>query len=354
MLPLSSSPISHPTLPISLQPTNTKFPHVLRTNQYTNTKERAEKNNYINLQCKIGAQKSAITNLMGANNLGILKEEEDGVEHGIKQGKDPIFEGINFKNMFRREEACDPHKIKIGKWTEKEEWKLVGLVNKYKKDWVKISFLMGNRTRYQVKDKYRNLKKRNGMVQFSPEEDNKILFFYHYFKANWPRVAEYLDGRDYNKVKNRYYSNLRHLMGKDEARKRYKEILEEINIERKMRGVRNILGNYDIAESDGNSSNTQIKEISPKVEYLNSEDIFTQFSYNLQKSNIDCRNMMDSHWAFHTPLPPESIQTLQSSKNSISENYNNPINILRQQEIQIRDTLLWVQESIDRLKKEFK
>ena len=312
------------------------------------------------------------------NSINIPNKQE------INRGKDPIFEGLSFKDMFLREEVYDPNEMKKGKWTEKEELKLLDYLKEYKNNYSKIASLMGDRTRSQVKDKYRNMRRvHSRIVKYSFEEDNKILFFYHYFKGNWSRMADYFDGRDYSMVKNRYYSKVRFEIGKDEAKKRYKEILVEINIERKRRGQRSILDNYkvmlDVVDADvnGTSPKPQIPETPQpprEGENNNSEDIFGQFSYNLQISNIYCKNMMTYGWNFqtlatertktlqpHQSLTTTSLQSSSLPKNSLSGNregtqaeHKKRIDILKEQEIQLATILLWIKEYVNRQQKESK
>ena len=101
---------------------------------------------------------------------------------------------------------------KRGQWTVKEEANFLEIANKFPKNWAKISKELGDRSRTQLKDKYRQLKKRNFKLstsKFTVEEDNVIRKFIKHYGFNWKKLALHFDERSAAQLQNRYYTKLR-------------------------------------------------------------------------------------------------------------------------------------------------
>ena len=130
--------------------------------------------------------------------LIVKKEVEENIEIKASIRK---YELIDFRDMFILEDKM----IKKGRFTTDEENILLDYVKEDHHNWAKMAKKMGNRTRKQLRDKYRSLMNKSKERKFTNIEDNKILFFSQLFMRNWLEIAQMIPGRDHNMVKNRYY-----------------------------------------------------------------------------------------------------------------------------------------------------
>lgn len=109
----------------------------------------------------------------------------------------------------QRWKRLQPHKIRQ-KFTREEDDTIRNLIAKYGTNWNLIAHQLEGRTGKQVRDRYLNhLQPHLRASKFSDEEDKQILELYHKIGPKWKDIAEKLDGRTENMVKNRFYSHLR-------------------------------------------------------------------------------------------------------------------------------------------------
>ncbi|XP_045780423.1 snRNA-activating protein complex subunit 4-like [Maniola jurtina] len=94
------------------------------------------------------------------------------------------------------------------KWTREEEKYLLRLIEYYREEnyipWGKVAAAMENRTKVQVYNKYARLSEgRKG--KFLPEEDSIILTCINKFGKNYRKITEYLQGRSVTQCRDRHH-----------------------------------------------------------------------------------------------------------------------------------------------------
>ena len=100
--------------------------------------------------------------------------------------------------------------IKRGSWVKEEDKNLIKLVDKYGKNWSKLSKLIKNRTSKQIRDRYLNiLDPEINKAKFSEEEDRLIITLYKENGAIWSKMSKNFKGRTGEMIKNRFYSVLK-------------------------------------------------------------------------------------------------------------------------------------------------
>ena len=98
----------------------------------------------------------------------------------------------------------------LGYWTLEEDERLLSLYQQYGKNWKLISMHMLWRTSKQIRDRFINSLDPNlNKSQFTPEEDQKIIETYKRIGSKWTKIAQLLEGRNGDMVKNRFYSFLK-------------------------------------------------------------------------------------------------------------------------------------------------
>jgi hypothetical protein len=103
-------------------------------------------------------------------------------------------------------------------WTPDEDRHLVHLVKQHGKNWAVIAENMKGRVGKQCRERWRNhLDPNINKGEFSEREDAVILKMVEEIGTKWSQIAEHLDRRTENMVKNRYYCNLRPRMEAGES-----------------------------------------------------------------------------------------------------------------------------------------
>ena len=108
--------------------------------------------------------------------------------------------------------------LKKGYWSKEEDIKLKQLFGIYGKNWSKISKFMPERTGKQIRDRFLNSLDENlNKNQFSKEEDLKIISLYKIYGNCWVKIAQKLNGRTGDMVKNRFYSSLKKIINNEKG-----------------------------------------------------------------------------------------------------------------------------------------
>eukprot|EP01080_Neovahlkampfia_damariscottae_P011024 gene11024-3730_t len=108
-----------------------------------------------------------------------------------------------------------------GFWSESEDKKLLKAVNKYgAKNWTFISKFVSQRNGKQCRERYVNhLDPKITKLEFTPEEDKVIIDSQKIFGNSWASIAEMLQGRTPNSVKNHWYGTLSKKLNSHQKRK---------------------------------------------------------------------------------------------------------------------------------------
>lgn len=84
--------------------------------------------------------------------------------------------------------------------------------------WDNIAAAVPGRTGRQCRDRFRNYLMPNlNSEPWSPEEDRILVTKYHEIGSHWSRIAEFLNGRSSNSVKNRWYTYHQKNVKREEA-----------------------------------------------------------------------------------------------------------------------------------------
>jgi len=95
-------------------------------------------------------------------------------------------------------------------WSSSEDERLLELFGIYGPKWAQIASKMEDRTGKQVRDRYLNvLVSSINKAPFTEEEDRVILDMLEEIGNQWCRIAESLDRRTENQVKNRFHMYLK-------------------------------------------------------------------------------------------------------------------------------------------------
>ena len=161
----------------------------------------------------------------GRNDTGGATEDDENTADIAKEKDEEI---INTSNSLKKKSLTpmkrtieivklESEEVKQGRWNTEEEEKFIKLLDKYGKNWVKIAEELGNRSRFQAMDKYKNLCKINFKLadKFSAEEDDQIILLVQMYGRNWEKIAQFFQRRSPRNIKNRYYSKLRRLASKN-------------------------------------------------------------------------------------------------------------------------------------------
>jgi hypothetical protein len=128
---------------------------------------------------------------------------------------EPSMETLHHQNSILNEHSNSAKtggrtKVRRKAWQDQEDELLLELVEKYGKKWSKIASIMKGRTGKQIRDRYlNNLNPEIVDKDWTPEEDNLILFLYYNWGKKWSKVAAALPGRSEGQVKNRFYWGLK-------------------------------------------------------------------------------------------------------------------------------------------------
>mmetsp|Transcript_18428 Transcript_18428/g.33193 ORF Transcript_18428/g.33193 Transcript_18428/m.33193 type:complete len:202 (+) Transcript_18428:1709-2314(+) len=101
-------------------------------------------------------------------------------------------------------------------WTNEEDARLIQLAKKYNKDWNQIAEFFPCKSVGNIKKRFLN--KHNPETKrsaWSPAEDKLIIELYAVKGCSWTTIAEHLEGRQPDAIKNRFYGTLRKKLHKD-------------------------------------------------------------------------------------------------------------------------------------------
>lgn len=112
--------------------------------------------------------------------------------------------------MNRWNKVVNPSLVK-GSWTQEEDENLIEWVRKHgEKEWTKIASQLPGRIGKQCRERWINCLKPNiKRSQWTEEEDNKIIELQSKFGNKWAKIAEFIEGRTDNQIKNRWNSVLK-------------------------------------------------------------------------------------------------------------------------------------------------
>ena len=129
-------------------------------------------------------------------------------EYNEKKWKEISLNFINKSPLqcFSRFKRIKPGMNK-GTWTKEEDEILLKLINKYGKNWSKISKEFLKRNGKQIRDRYINVLSPNiNRNKFNYEEDMQIIKLYNQFGPKWSKIKNYFNNRTTDMIKNRFYS----------------------------------------------------------------------------------------------------------------------------------------------------
>jgi hypothetical protein len=119
------------------------------------------------------------------------------------------FPGKSYVQCYSRFKRIRPNGIN-GFWTEEEDQRLLSLYDTYGRDWKMISIHMLSRSSKQIRDRFINsLDPKLNKTKFTSKEDDIIIKAYKRLGSKWTRIAELLNCRNGDLVKNRFYSYLK-------------------------------------------------------------------------------------------------------------------------------------------------
>ena len=152
--------------------------------------------------------------------------------------------------------------INKGQWTNAEDKQLLKFHKIYGNSWSEIAKKMQNRTGKQIRDRFlNNFEKSVKKGKFLAQEDKLIIKWHKIYGNSWSKIAEKIEGRTGDMVKNRFYSSLKNydIKNNDENNdfEKSNNIYEDI-IEKN----RNLI---ELEESDDNSENEN--ELLKKLNY---------------------------------------------------------------------------------------
>jgi myb proto-oncogene protein len=97
-----------------------------------------------------------------------------------------------------------------GKWSSTEDELVLELINKYGRNWSKLSKEMKTRSGKQIRDRYVNmLDEKIDTSKFTIDEDIKILELHEKYGNRWSLFTKFLKNRSADKIKNRFNSSIR-------------------------------------------------------------------------------------------------------------------------------------------------
>ena len=231
--------------------------------------------------------------------------------------------------------------IKRGKWSPEEDAKLTSLVQKYDyKNWRMISEEMSNRSPIQCLHRWtkilqpglvkgpwtseedtklldwvrkegpckwpqcaKNIPGRTGkqcrehwIYSLNPtvkkgdweeEEDFKIIFYYKKYKGGWKKIAEYFPERTANSIKNRFYCQLRKIVG-DKLGIKGKNEISKIKLDTLLQYID--YGYDKIADTFRIKFNLSNEEFIDYTSQLNKDKIQREISNDTTKEISSCSN----------------------------------------------------------------
>ena len=116
--------------------------------------------------------------------------------------------------------------INKGQWTNEEDKQLLKFHQIYGNSWSKIAKKMKNRTGKQIRERFlNNFEKSVKKGKFMEQEDKLIIKWHKVFGNSWSKIAEKIEGRTGEMVKNRFYSTLKNY----DLKKKEENSIFEIN-----------------------------------------------------------------------------------------------------------------------------
>jgi hypothetical protein len=109
-----------------------------------------------------------------------------------------------------------PREVHRWQWTAEEDLKLTSLAKQFNRDWTKIAEFFPSKTVGNIKKRFLN--KHNPDIRrlpWTPQEDKLIVELYAVQGCSWTTIAESLEGRQPDAIKNRFYGTLRKKKPKD-------------------------------------------------------------------------------------------------------------------------------------------
>ena len=135
--------------------------------------------------------------------------DEKNIEN-VPKHKDHSKNGSIYKEESKSESKS---KIRRKPWQPHEDEQVIALVRKFGTKWAKIASIMKERTGKQIRDRYlNNLNPDIDDKEWTPEEDNMLLYLYYTWGKKWSKIATCLPGRSEGQVKNRFYWGLKRKM----------------------------------------------------------------------------------------------------------------------------------------------
>ena len=110
----------------------------------------------------------------------------------------------------RWDKVINPKLVK-GSWTTEEDETIIQFVQENgDKDWAKLALLLKGRTGKQCRERYRNhLDKSVKHTPWTKEEDDLLARLHAEYGNAWTKIAEFIEGRTDNCIKNRWNSTIK-------------------------------------------------------------------------------------------------------------------------------------------------
>ena len=110
----------------------------------------------------------------------------------------------------RWSKVVNPDLVK-GSWTRQEDELIIEFVRQYgTKNWTKLASFLPGRIGKQCRERWRNhLDPSNNHGPWTPEEDALLISLHSQYGNSWVKIAQRMQGRSDNSIKNRWNSTLR-------------------------------------------------------------------------------------------------------------------------------------------------
>lgn len=141
----------------------------------------------------------------------LLNLVENSTEKKHWQGMASKFQNKTPQQIMNRyNKVVNPSLVK-GNWTKEEDESLVDWVKNHgEKEWTKIASKLPGRIGKQCRERWFNCLKPNiKRSGWTEEEDEKIIELQSKFGNKWAKIAEFIEGRTDNQIKNRWNSVLK-------------------------------------------------------------------------------------------------------------------------------------------------
>ena len=207
--------------------------------------------------------------------------------------------GVVYKESRFKEEARNKG-TKRQPWQAHEDEKVIELVSKHGQSWALIASMMDGRSGKQIRDRYLNkLRPDIKIDEWTKEEDNQLIGYFHEHGRKWSKIATLLPGRTEGQVKNRFYSHISKRMLNGGANSDFNSEGANTPVSSKMKETEGVSSPYVPSQF----AQYQTPETMPSVnEQYKPQDI-NEFMQSLSFDFVSDFPHVDQHGQFHNHAP---------------------------------------------------